>query len=77
MLQNLIAKGFRKIRRWILAPQGSSLPREIFTPLNLPFLFNWGMSMKSKVYPVGPGDRTGAHFAGVGPEDRTGVCLRL
>ena len=31
------------------------------------------MSMKSEVYPVGPGDRTGAHFTGVAPADGTGV----
>jgi len=55
-----------------------AVPREIFIPLNLSiFLFNWGMSMKSEVYPVGPGGRTGAHFTGAGPEDRTGVCLRI
>jgi len=27
-------------------------------------LFNWGMAMTSEVYPVGPGDRTGADFIG-------------
>ena len=34
------------------------------------------MLMRCEVYPVGPGDRTGAYFTGIGPGGRTGVQFR-